>query len=237
MKNAVVTLASKIFGKLKSQYLISIYRSNSDPRVFDWDWKAVNFNRVALVNNLGKRIGNPRYLEIGCDDNQLFDSVDFDKKVGVDPSKGGTLRVTSDAFFEKQNNEFDLVFIDGLHTHSQARRDVVNSLSNLSEHGWIALHDMLPRTWKEAHVPRLTDGNWTGDVWKLAFELAATPGLDFKIIRIDNGVGVIRCSSDYSEVVDLSSTLESASFSYYADHVLELPTIEWAEALEWISEK
>ena len=116
MKSAVVTLTGKIVRKLKSQYLITKYRGNSDPRQFNWDWRAVNFNRVALVNNLGKRLGNPRYLEIGCDDNQLFDSVDFDKKIGVDPSKGGTVRSTSDAFFEKQNNEFDLVFIDGLHT-------------------------------------------------------------------------------------------------------------------------
>ena len=55
------------------------------------------------------------YLEIGCADNDLFDAVMAGRKVGVDPLRGGTHRLTSDAFFAGYDGEpFDVVFIDGL---------------------------------------------------------------------------------------------------------------------------
>lgn len=110
------------------------------------DFKAVPYNRIALVNFIAAHKRGARYLEIGCDDNQLFSAVPLAEKVGVDPVKGGTHRMTSDAFFAQNEACFDLLFIDGLHTHDQVRRDVVNAMGALTPGGWIALHDLVPRS-------------------------------------------------------------------------------------------
>ena len=40
------------------------------------------------------------YLEIGCDNDENFSRISIENKIGVDPSKGGTLRMTSDEFFK-----------------------------------------------------------------------------------------------------------------------------------------
>lgn len=52
-----------------------------------------------LFNWLINEFGYQSYLEIGCKDNSTFDRVKVAKKVGVDPNRGGTLRMTSDQYF------------------------------------------------------------------------------------------------------------------------------------------
>ena len=49
------------------------------------------------------------YLEIGCDDDQLFSKIDLELKIGVDPVSGGNVRSTSDVFFESNNENFDIL--------------------------------------------------------------------------------------------------------------------------------
>ena len=52
--------------------------------------------------------------------------------------------LTSDEFFEQNTEVFDVIFIDGLHLSEQVYRDITNSLSCLSENGYIICHDMNP---------------------------------------------------------------------------------------------
>ena len=66
--------------------------------------------------------GYSDYLEIGCDQNQLFSKIKIQNKVGVDPSSGGNVRKTSDEFFKDNKNKFDIVFIDGLHIYNQVKK-------------------------------------------------------------------------------------------------------------------
>src|SRR5262245_53675449 len=129
------------------KFLVKRWSHHSDSRTFDWDWRETNYNRIAVVNLLLSKKTDPSYLEIGCESNAMFNSVPALHKVGVDPASGGTERKTSDEFFEANTDLFDVVFIDGLHTYEQARRDVINSIKCLKEDGWVALHDMLPRRW------------------------------------------------------------------------------------------
>ncbi len=73
-----------------------------------------------------------KYLEIGTFDNELFTPMSTDLfssyAVGVDPNKGGTVRMTSDAYFERNHDDFfDVVFIDGLHEAQQAYREWAGS--------------------------------------------------------------------------------------------------------------
>ena len=76
------------------------------------------------------------YLEIGCANNDLFDAVMAGRKVGVDPLRGGTHRLTSDVFFAGCGGEpFDVVFIDGLHLYDQVRRDLDGALGVLKPGG------------------------------------------------------------------------------------------------------
>jgi len=226
----------RIFDSAQNQYLSYKYRQHSDNRELKWDWKADPFNRIAHVNLLIGKFFKPRYLEIGCAENTLFNSVYAVEKTGVDPVSGGNIRKKSDDFFNSTKAKYDVIFIDGLHTYSQVRKDVINSIKHLSEGGYIVLHDMLPRNWKEHHIPILTRGLWTGDVWKVGFELAESDGIDFKIIKIDCGVGVFRVTRNNVILKDLTSRLKDKEFTYFYDNLNALPIIDYYKAKLWIDE-
>ena len=215
------------------EQLLQQWAHHAEARTLDWQWDDVRFNRIALVNLLLSRKPGGWYLEIGCAGNELFDSVPAAEKVGVDPARGGTERMTSDEFFARNRRQFDVIFIDGLHTYAQVRNDVIHALECLAPGGWIALHDLLPANWQESHVP-LVSHLWTGDVWKVAFELAQTTGVEFKILRIEHGVGVLRVTRPPVTLRDLTSLLEAQQFGYFVDHLSALPIVEWNEAQPWL---
>ena len=210
------------------------HRRDAVDAFFDLDWSANRANRSLVVNTLIAVSGEGAYLEIGCAENRLFDTVKAARKVGVDPAKGGTHRMTSDAFFARNAETFDVVFIDGLHHYDQVRRDVQNALQVVPPGGWIALHDMYPRDWIEEHVPRISTSRWTGDPWKAAFELSATEGVDFRLAAIDHGVGIVRVLREDVRLADRRMELAPARFAWFRDHVGELPVTDWPAALAWI---
>lgn len=78
--------------------------------------------RYDIIDYLRVTFNYQSYLEIGCDKNQSFDLLK-EKFAGrsacVDPNKGGSIRMTSDAFFEQNTDSFDLIFIDGMHSATQ----------------------------------------------------------------------------------------------------------------------
>jgi len=217
-----------------SKYVLRLkYHKQAFSRIFDWDWERINYNRIALVNLLISQKREPSYLEIGCQSNILFNSVVCKQKTGVDPVAGGTVRATSDEFFEKNTQLFDVVFIDGLHEYEQVRRDVANSIRFLKPEGYIALHDMLPASWLEHHIPRINNV-WTGDVWKVAFELTQSRGVDFKIVKIDHGVGVFRLTETKPDVANLVNELKNKEFDYLYNNIGKLPLIEWQDFVQWL---
>lgn len=223
--------------KIAEKKLERKYKKHAHPKVYDWQWEAKGYNRIALVNFLVKNSGGHEcnYLEIGCASNELFDSVFSLRKIGIDPNSGGTHRMTSDNFFEQNPKQcFDVVFIDGLHEYQQVRRDAINSLNFLNDGGWIAFHDFLPSTWKEHHVPRI-QSEWTGDCWKLAIELSKADGLDFWIINIDHGVGLLRKSGIEYSLPNLSSELLDAQFDKFVEELQNLPIIDFDDAVNIIN--
>lgn len=201
---------------------------------FKWRWESVNYNRVALVNLLCINKLEGCYLEIGCQGNVLFDAVPMLNKIGVDPVSGGTHREYSDDFFQLNKTCFDVIFIDGLHVYDQVHRDVVNAIRFLKPGGWIAVHDMLPLNAIEEHVPNISPGPWCGDVWKVAFELASTTGIDFKLIKIDHGIGLFKVESLDANLMDFSGHLKDKRFEYLYENIDKLPLIEWGDACNWI---
>lgn len=162
-------------------------------------WKDIGVSRTEVINTLIALNHYNSYLEIGCQSDVNFAKVPVANKIGVDPCSGGTHRMTSDAFFEQNKTQFDVVFIDGLHSYEQVRRDVINSLTFLKEGGVIVLHDMLPLSWESEHMPRI-NGSSSGTTWKIAYELIAYFKNKFCIVVADTGLGVIF----YDKKLDLS---------------------------------
>lgn len=201
---------------------------------FDWNWTSIHFNRVALVNLLCASKLDGNYLEIGCQGNICFDAVPMMNKIGVDPEGGGTHREYSDNFFSNNNKLFDVIFIDGLHIYDQVHRDVVNSIKFLKPGGWVAIHDMLPHDAISEHVPMISKGPWFGDVWKVAFELTSSPGIEFKLIKIDAGIGLFRIADQNATLNDMQGILQDKRFQFLFENVGQLPLVEWEDAYKWI---
>ena len=242
MKSIVVILKELLLGlvvpfKSRVGFKLQIFRfrENSSSKITETDWAAIPYNRISYVNKIISISKVDNYLEIGCDTDSLFHSIHLKNKIGVDPVKGGNRRMTSDDFFSTNEIYFDLVFIDGLHTYSQVRRDVVNSLKFVKVGGWIALHDLLPRNWLEEHVPRIGEGAWTGDVWKIAFELTKTNGIDFKIVNADRGIGILKILEPGVELFDDSLSLQVSNYDFYYTNLNSLPILDYEAALEWLN--
>ena len=172
-------------------------------------------NRTDVLNHLARKHSLEKYLEIGVQDvRQNFENIVCTLKLGVDPNysyvshEGNdvVLMMTSDEFFENPPHslafdwisEFDLIFIDGLHTAEQVRKDFENALKILSPKGFIVMHDCNPEKEEHTIVPRPTPtGHWNGDVYRFASCLGY--GHDcFFTVDIDNGCGVWRnCNEQY----------------------------------------
>ena len=185
--------------------------------------KKINYNfptdyfRWDLIDYLIKKYDYKDYLEIGCDKDQLFSKISLKKKIGVDPYSGGNIRKTSDDFFISNNMTFDLVFIDGLHTYAQVKKDILNSIKFLSHNGMVLVHDCLPDTMSKQAVPRYKM-QWNGDVWKAIVDLRQDPNLDIFTCEIDQGISVIKKKKN-SSVLKLSTEINKLKFKdFYYNH-------------------
>ena len=149
-----------------------------------------DFYRWDLIEYPIKKNNYDNYLEIGCDQNQLFSKVNIKKKIGVDPVSGGNIRVTSDDFFKDNKDKFDLVFIDGLHTYKQVKKDILNSIDCLNYNGIVLVHDCMPDSLGKQAVPRYKM-QWNGDVWRAIVDLRQLDYLEIYTCEIDQGIGII----------------------------------------------
>tara|TARA_B110000977_G_scaffold87030_1_gene115886 strand:- start:776 stop:1453 length:678 start_codon:yes stop_codon:yes gene_type:complete len=180
-----ISKISRIVKKL--YYIIFIENFNNKisynfpPNYFRWD----------LIKYLHEKNNFKSYLEIGCDNNQLFSRINIKKKFGVDPSSGGNIRKTSDEFFKNNKETFDLVFIDGLHEYSQVKKDILNSLKFLNKDGLILVHDCLPESMSKQAVPRYRM-LWNGDVWKAIVDLRQDKNIEIYTCEADEGISIIQ---------------------------------------------
>lgn len=147
-------------------------------------------SRFQLINQVIALKGAKSYLEIGCCKNDCFNEVQCSQKVGVDPVGGGTLRMKSDEFFAVNAQQFDVIFIDGLHEAWQVDRDIENALRFLSPRGVILMHDCNPLFDIRTVVPRISE-TWNGDTWKSFVRARSRPEIDCAVGRFDHGCGVI----------------------------------------------
>lgn len=153
--------------------------------------------RTDIINHLIETNEYRKYLEIGINNpDGNFTHILAEHKIGVDPNPAAqaTFVETSDVFFQKNQEQFDIIFIDGLHKALQVYKDLLYSLDALTINGTIVVHDCLPTTEIMQSVPRQVS-EWTGDVWR-AFVWFREMHNELKMLVVDTdyGVGVIRRS-------------------------------------------
>ena len=182
----------------------------------DYDWSKYP-SRSVIIQNIINDKKYKDYLEIGCDRDENFSKIKIENKTGVDPLQGGTLRMTSDNFFIKNNKNFDLIFLDGLHTYEQTIKDINNSLKILNKDGVIIIHDCLPKKIWNQIVPRIY-GHWNGDVWKAIVHSRTYSSADTYTCIADHGLGIIFKRKNRNQL-DLKKNFKDLKFSdYYENH-------------------
>lgn len=156
--------------------------------------------RWDIINRHLLRSRARRFLEIGIGDGSCAARVEAHLKWGVDPrpkpgaerSYDRVFQQTSDEYFARQSEKFDVVLIDGLHHADQVYRDILHALAVVSPRGVVVAHDCNPSSEAMQAVPQ-RQGIWTGDCWRAIVRLRASrPLLTAYVINTDFGVGVIR---------------------------------------------
>lgn len=181
--------------------------------------------RTDALQSIIDKLNAKKYLEIGVFTGGNFLPIKAPCKIAVDPDfqisylskltsglkQGFRYKCTyiekpSDKFFAedaRQLSPFDVVFIDGLHTHKQSLQDVLNTLDLLADNGVIMMHDCYPPNSAAAYpaeslshayalnLPGWTN-EWCGDTWKTICTLRSTrPDLQVFVMNSDYGLGVI----------------------------------------------
>jgi hypothetical protein len=182
--------------------------------------------RWDIINKLVEQRNYTRYLEIGYGDGHTFKNINCDYKVGVDPNpeSGCENIMTSDEYFTKCQETFDIIFIDGLHEYSQVKKDFFNSLGVLNDGGIIVLHDCNPTTFQMQRTDILVSGEWTGDVWRLIAELRSSNNdLEISVVDTDYGCGIVR--KHKQEKIDIPSDIDYYTIDKDRKRILNLLTI------------
>jgi len=204
---------TKIFRKIYYKLFIENFKGKLNYNFTE------NFYRWDLIEYLIKKNNYKNYLEIGCDKNQLFSKVNINNKIGVDPVSGGNVRKTSDDFFKENKSSFDIVFIDGLHTYEQVKKDILNSVNCLLDEGIILVHDCMPDSLGKQAVPRYKM-QWNGDVWKAIVDLRQQENLEIYTCEIDQGIGVISKKKNTS-ILKLDKPINKLKFKDYFNNYKE----------------
>jgi len=178
-----------------------------------------NYFRWDLIKYLIDKNRYSDYLEIGCDQDQLFSKIKIQNKTGVDPVSGGTIRKTSDDFFRENNKKFDIIFIDGLHIYEQVKKDILNSVNCLRENGIILVHDCMPDSLSKQAVPRYRMV-WNGDVWKAIVDLRQDKNLEIFTCEMDQGIGIIKKNKN-SSVLEIEKQISELKFKDYFSNYRE----------------
>ena len=195
------------------------------------DFKFDNVFRWDLIEYLDNKYKFSNYLEVGCNDDELFSKIKIKNKIGIDPVIGGNMKITSDDFFVQNKKNYDCVFIDGLHVYDQVKRDIVNSSKCLSENGFILVHVCLPRSLSAQAVPRYRF-NWNGDVWKAIVDLRRDPNLEIFTCLADEGIAVIQNKKN-SNTLKIDKKISDLKFKdFYYNHEEYMRPISFSEFKE-----
>lgn len=202
-----------------------------------------NLRRWEVINLFCEIFSYKSYLEIGCDLDTCFNKINICNKIGVDPLRGGTHRMTSDDFFINNNRKFDIIFIDGLHHAQQVTKDMINSLHVLNANGIVLLHDTMPvfecsQATPIAKAREYKDfkGGWLGDCWKSIASARTDPNIDICTLPVETGISLVkkRANSNIIQSVDFNEL----NWTHYIDNKQKiLNLIDIRDAHSWLTKK
>jgi len=186
--------------------------------------------RSDLIKNIIDIFKYKTYLEIGCRNNETFDKIIIQNKIGVDPNSGGTHRMTSDEFFYQNNQNFDIIFIDGLHISDQVDKDICNSLKFLNKNGTVVLHDCNPPAENTQEQYMIRD-EWCGDVWKSFVKQRQLEDIDAVVGDFDYGCGVLRIRKNSDKII-ITENLNWQNLNINRNKWLRL--MQFDDLINWI---
>ena len=238
-----MTISNKIYRlKTSRNYLRifklyhKIFKEFSEKKINTPNFYNNKIYRYDIVQEIIKLKNYNNYLEIGCDQNELFSKVKIKNKIGIDPNNGGTHRMTSDKFFQNNYKKFDIVFIDGLHYYEQVKKDIINSLNSLNEKGIILLHDCFPQTYLDQAIPR-GQRKWNGDVWKAIVEFRCKEQFSTYVGAFDNGIGMILKKKNNKILKANITDFKSISYDKYYNNYKEfLNLVSYEQFIKIIDE-
>jgi len=189
-----------------------------------------------LINYLIKKNNYKTFLEIGVLRGDNFHKIEIKHKDGVDPhGTAANHKMTSDEFFARNHQFYDIIFIDGLHLSEQVLRDVENSLKWLSPGGVIVMHDCLPKRFEHQLRYRCQENKsaWTGDVWKTAGYIRMNfSDVHFCVLDMDWGCGILTPHS--SQVLYPYVPMNDLDWDFYVSHRNKLLNVrqlkDWVES-------
>jgi len=144
--------------------------------------------RHEFLSQLHELLKPTQYLEIGVQHGWSLQLSQAPFNIGVDPAPLITreqlnvpgevilAKMTSDVFFDEyiqpdlNFGPIDLAFIDGMHLAEFAWRDFLNVAKYCHAGSVVVFDDVLPYT-QEMAAREICPGDWTGDVWKVYYEL------------------------------------------------------------------
>lgn len=191
-------------------------------------YSARRLNKIA-----SKMAACDRYLEVGVAQGLTLERIEIPLRWGVDPEpQFDTGRIprgieffegTSDEFFRQidSRQEFDLVFLDGLHIWQQTYRDLLSTLNHASRGALVLIDDVVPDDALSAmtdyaaalaakDAAGIHDGRWHGDVFKVLRVIEEHhPELKFVLLRnsgerSDNPQALVWVDSDMQPNYDLT---------------------------------
>jgi len=238
-----VIVSNKIYRLITSRNFLKIvelyhriFKKFSKKKIKTPNFYNSKIYRYDIVQEIIKLKNYKSYLEIGCDQNELFSKIEVENKIGVDPHNGGTHRMKSDEFFKNNRMKFDIIFIDGLHIYKQVKKDIINSLNNLNDKGVILLHDCFPQTYLDQAIPR-GQRKWNGDVWKAIVEFRTKDQLRTYVGAFDNGIGLIFKKKNNKKLITQIRGFKDISYDQYYNNYKEfLNLVSYEEFLKIINE-
>ena len=160
-----------------------------DPSAATPTWSA---RRINALNHKLSQVN--RYLEVGVQRGTTFQAVQVQYRVAVEPHPLFDLKElpervsvfvkNSDNYFKfiAGREQFDIIFLDGLHEWFQTYKDIMNSLNHLAPGGVILIDDVIPcdeisavpsleESYRIRELTGSAERRWHGDVYKALFAM------------------------------------------------------------------
>jgi hypothetical protein len=194
------------------------------------------------LNKLARRLNATNYLEIGVNKGFTFKDIEIQRRVAVDPKFLFDIErydSCSTEFHEKRSDEyfssisnneiFDLIFLDGLHTFEQTLRDFTNVIAHSHPHTVLLIDDTKPndvfstlreplKTFQARKQVGLTSGAWHGDVYKIVYFIHDfMPSFNYRTMTGNGNPQTLVWRSNRDWRAPLFNNLETISRMTYFD--------------------